>query len=88
MGADVIIHLNGDSYGLVEIKLGRHRIEEGVTNLLKLKNKVDTAYTQEPKFLMVLTGSGLAYRRKEDGIYVVPNRMLEKLILVTFFSLH
>ena len=70
--ADAIIHLNDGSYGLVEIKLGKHRIEEAVTNLLKLKNKVDTAYTQEPKFLMVLTGSGLAYRRKEDGIYVVP----------------
>lgn len=70
--ADAIIHLNDGSYGLVEIKLGRHRIEEAVTNLLKLKNKVDTAYTQEPKFLMVLTGSGLAYRRKEDGIYVIP----------------
>lgn len=70
--ADAIVHLNDGRYGLVEIKLGRHRIEEGVTNLLKLKNKVDTAYTQEPKFLMVLTGSGLAYRRKEDGIYVVP----------------
>lgn len=70
--ADAIVHLNDGRYGLVEIKLGRHRIEEAAANLLKLKSKVDTTCIQEPKFLMILTGSGLAYRRKEDGIYVVP----------------
>lgn len=36
-------------------------------------SKIDTDKMKVPSFLMVLTGTGsFAYRRKEDGIWVVP----------------
>lgn len=40
-------------------------------HLLELKNKVNTEKMREPSFLMVVTGTEIAYRR-EDGVYVVP----------------
>ncbi len=70
---DAVIHLRNGSYGLVEIKLGSDDlIDEGASNLKKLKNKLDTTKMKEPSFLMVLTGvGGYAYRR-EDDVLVVP----------------
>ena len=59
---------------MVEIKLGGDAlIKEGVESLTTLKNKLDTTKMKKPSFLMVLTGVGsIAYRRPEDGVYVVP----------------
>ena len=70
---DAVIHLRNGSYGLVEIKLGGDSlIEEGVENLLKLKNKLDTSKMKKPSFLMVVTATGdYAYKRSDD-VYVVP----------------
>lgn len=69
---DTIVHLRNGDWGAVEIKLGGNQIDEAAKNLLKLKNRVDTAYMKEPKFLMVLSGLDYAYRRHEDGVLVVP----------------
>jgi hypothetical protein len=71
---DAVLHLRNGSYGLIEIKLGGDRlISEGVKTLKSLSEKIDTTKMKAPSFLMVLTGTGqYAYRRKEDGIYVVP----------------
>lgn len=70
---DTVIHLRNGSYGLAEIKLGGDRlIEEGVRNLMKLKDKIDTSKMKAPSFLMIVIGAGeYAYRRK-DGVYIVP----------------
>ncbi len=70
---DAVVHLRNGKYGLIEIKLGGDKlIEEGASNLLKLKEKIDTDKMHEPSFLMVLCGvAPFAYRRK-DGVYVVP----------------
>ena len=70
---DAVIHLRNGDYGLIEIKLGGDMlIEEGVTNLIKLKDKLDTTKMKRPSFLMILTATGnYAYKRKDD-IYVVP----------------
>ena len=70
---DAVLHLKNGKYGLVEIKLGGDKlIEEGVTNLLKLKSIINTDKMKEPTFLMVLTAVGdRAYKRK-DGVLVVP----------------
>lgn len=70
---DAVIHLRNGSYGLIEIKLGGNRlIEEGVTVLKKLSEKIDTGKMKAPSFLMVLTATGdYAYRRK-DGVCIVP----------------
>lgn len=71
---DAVVHLRNGSYGLVEIKLGgTHLISEGCRTLKTLSERIDTDRMKAPSFLMVLTGIGdIAYRRKEDGIYIVP----------------
>lgn len=70
---DAVIHLRNGRYGLIEIKLGGdYLIEEGVKNLVKLKNKIDDTKMFKPSFLMVLVGIGNYAYKREDGIYVVP----------------
>lgn len=71
---DAVIHLRDGRYGLVEIKLGgQSLINEGITTLNSLADKIDTSSMQAPSFKMILTATGdYAYRRKEDGIYIVP----------------
>lgn len=70
---DAVIHLRNGSYGLVEIKLGGDQLVlEGVENLLKLKNKIDTEKMNNPSFLMVLTATGKYAYQRDDGVYVVP----------------
>lgn len=70
---DTVIHLRNGKYGLVEIKLGGDKlVEEGASNLIKLRDKIDTDKMTSPSFMMVLTAVGnFAYQRK-DGVYVVP----------------
>ena len=69
---DAVIHLRNGDYGLIEIKGGDMLIEEGASNLIKLKDKLDTTKMKKPSFLMILTATGnYAYKRKDD-IYVVP----------------
>lgn len=76
---DAVIHLRNGNYGLVEIKLGGDiLIEEGVKNLLKLRDIIDTNKMKEPSFLMILTAMGdIAYRR-DDGVLLVPIGCLGK----------
>ena len=52
---------------------GQSLIEEGVRTLSILSNQIDTTKMKEPAFKMILTATGdYAYRRPQDGIYVVP----------------
>jgi hypothetical protein len=69
--ADLIISLRNGKWAAVEVKLGSKQIEEAATNLLKLRDIVDTAKMGHSSFLMVLTGGEMAYKRK-DGVWVVP----------------
>ena len=71
---DAVIHLRDGRYGLVEIKLGgQSLINEGITTLNSLADKIDTSSMKASSFKMILTATGdYAYRRKEDGIYIVP----------------
>ena len=71
---DAVVHLRNGQYGLVEIKLGGETlIEEGVKTLISLSSQIDTTHMKAPAFKMVLTATGeYAYRRPEDGVYVVP----------------
>lgn len=70
---DAVIHLRNGSYGLVEIKLGGDNlIQEGVSSLKILADKIDTTRMKKPSFLMVLTATGQYAYRNEEGIYVVP----------------
>lgn len=70
---DAVVHLRNGRYGLIEIKLGGDRlIEEGVKNLLKLKNLLDTEKMGQPAFMMILTAVGPYAFRRQDGICIVP----------------
>lgn len=69
--ADAVVALNDGRWAAIEVKLGSKEIEEAAKHLLELKNKVNTEKMQEPSFLMILTGTEIAYRR-DDGVFVVP----------------
>lgn len=71
---DAVIHLRNGKYGFVEIKIGGETlINHGVKTLNAFSNKIDTGKMKEPSFKMILTAVGdYAYKRVEDGIYVVP----------------
>ena len=71
---DAVVHLRNGQYGLIEIKLGGDSlINDGATTLNALEEQIDTTRMKSPAFKMILTATGeYAYRRTEDGIYVVP----------------
>ena len=71
---DAVVHLRNGQYGLIEIKLGgQSLISEGAKILNYLATQIDTSKMNTPSFKMILTATGeYAYRRAEDGIYVVP----------------
>lgn len=70
---DAVVHCRNGSYGLIEIKLGGDRlIEEGVSSLKALAEKIDTDRMKAPSFLMVLTANGNYAYRRDDGVLVVP----------------
>lgn len=71
---DAVVHLRNGQCGLIEIKLGgQSLITDGVKTLNTLSDRIDTTRMKAPAFKMILTAAGeYAYRRPEDGIYVVP----------------
>ena len=72
---DAVVTGNDGKYGLIEIKLGQddNTIGSAVISLNKLADKIDTTKMRAPTFKAVLTANGVAaYRRPEDGVYVVP----------------
>ena len=76
--ADVVLHLEGGRYALIECKLGSNEIEEGASHLKELAdlirkhNKEEKQVPlREPDLLMVITGGEYAYTRP-DGVMVIP----------------
>ena len=69
--ADAVVHLKDGRWGAIEVKMGSKEIETAAENLKALVNAVNIEKMREPSFLMVLTGTDLAYRR-DDGVYIVP----------------
>lgn len=70
---DNIIHLHNGKYALIEVKLGSTNIDEAEQHLLKLKSLIETNQPKlgSPEFLMIITGTTMAYE-KESGVLVVP----------------
>lgn len=68
---DQVIHFDNGEYGLVQTKLGTKKIKEGTEKLVELRDKIRKKGGKEPKFLMVITGSDMAYTTK-DGVLIVP----------------
>ena len=71
---DAVVHLRNGQYGLIEIKLGGESlIKDGAETLTSLTAQIDTGRMKAPAFKMILTATGeYAYRRPDDGIYIVP----------------
>jgi predicted AAA+ superfamily ATPase len=69
--ADAVVHLHDGRWGAVEVKMGAREIDEAARHLLTLVERVNTSKMRMPSFLMVLTATEMAYRRK-DGVCVVP----------------
>jgi len=76
---DAILHLPDGNWAAIEIKLGGDKlVNDGIASLTTLKNKiVQKSDEKTPVFMMVLTAWGSAFRRSEDGIYVVPINCLK-----------
>lgn len=75
---DAVIHMPNGDWGAIEIKLGGEKlINEGANSLNLLRDKINEKSNEKPpKFMMILTAVGSAYKR-EDGIYVVPINCLK-----------
>ena len=70
---DNIVHFQDGRYALIETKLGGTRIKEAEEHLLTLKKLImdNEPKLGEPEFLMVITGTDMAYTT-ESGILIVP----------------
>lgn len=70
---DNVIHFNDGRYALVEIKIGGTRIKEAEEHLLTLRNLIleNEPRIGEPEFMMVITGTDMAYTT-DTGVMIVP----------------
>ena len=74
---DVVITRQNDEWTAIEVKLGgEEAINKGLSNLRKLRDKIDYEREKKPAFLAVITAFGSSYRT-EDGIYVFPITQLK-----------
>lgn len=70
---DNVIHFDNGKYALVEVKLGGTKIKEAEEHLLNLKDLIEknNKKISSPEFLMIITGTDMAYTT-ENGVLVVP----------------
>jgi hypothetical protein len=70
---DNVVHFRDRRYALVEVKLSGSRIKEAEEHLLQLQKLIakNEPSLGAPSFLMVITGTDMAYTT-ENGILVVP----------------
>lgn len=68
---DQVIHFDNGEYALIQTKLGTKKIKEASEKLIELRDKIKAKGKKEPKFLMVVTGSDMAYTTNE-GVLIVP----------------
>ena len=79
--ADAIIQLADGRWAAFEVKCSEDKVPQAVAQLKRLKAKVcENPHSQNaaPAFMAVITGNGQYARRVEDGIYVIPIRLLGK----------
>lgn len=69
--SDAVIVLRDGSWAAFEVKMGANEFDSAAENLKKLVNRVNTNKMREPSFLMILSATEFAYKRK-DGVYVAP----------------
>lgn len=73
---DAVLRLPDGKYGLVEIKLGGEQlINEGISNLKSIENKIKDNKHTSPSFKMIVTACGDA--QIKDGVCIVPINMFK-----------
>ena len=69
---DAIIELRNGEWLACEIKLGGdHSIKEGISSLIKLKNKVVESKANDLLGMCVITAGRESYTHKESGVHIV-----------------
>jgi len=71
LDVDAIVETGDGRWAAFEIKLGPGLIDDGVANLLKFTDRIDTRKCGSPVLLGVIVGTGYGYMRK-DGVAVIP----------------
>lgn len=77
--ADAIIQLADGRWAAFEVKVSEDKVAKGVESLRRLRKKVCghlKSQTKEPTFMAVIAGNGEYAREAEEGIYVIPIRLL------------
>ena len=70
--ADAVITFEDGSWALIEVKLGdEEEIKESSNKLVVLANDIDEKEHPKPAFMMIVTGTNVAYK-DDNGVYVVP----------------
>ena len=69
---DAIIELRNGKWLACEIKLGGdHSVREGISNLIKLKNKVVESKLQDMVGMCIITAGKESYTHSESGVHIV-----------------
>lgn len=75
---DAVVVLDDGSWIGVEVKLGQHRIAEGVAGLVNTRSQINLDILGEPQaLLLIVGGTDLAYTDSETGIHIVPIQALQ-----------
>lgn len=79
--ADDILEYKLSAMGAVLVEgakwCGKTLINEGIVTLHKLSGLIKAKGMKEPKFMMVLTGTG-SFAHEEDGVFVCPLSALKQ----------
>lgn len=68
--ADAIIELPDGRWAAFEVKLGQADIDRAASQLLKLRDRIDSRASGASTALAVISGTGFSYVR-DDGVAVV-----------------
>ena len=67
---DAVIQTPDSGWSAFEVKLGADQVDDAAASLVRIASKFKR---NPPTSLAVIVGkSGIAYRRSEDGVYVLP----------------
>lgn len=69
---DAVVEAQDGTWVGIEVKLGQAAIDQAAANLIRVAAKIE----RPPVALVVVTPTGIAYRRPADGVLVVPLSVL------------
>lgn len=76
---DAIIERSDGRWAAIELKIGLDKIEAAAAQLISVCEKIcgnSKAKVPQPSFMAIITATGEAAYQRNDGVYVVPIRLL------------